>query len=391
MMPMGPAGRIRAFMVDATYNIIIRRNIRDLLRRPALHAFVAAAIVAMAWIVAARWDRWTGATRYQRTDDAYMSGDVTPLSAKVFGYITRVWIDDYQRVKRGDPIVEIDPSDYQAQFDLASANLAAAEAAEAQITFRRQTQRTLIEQAEATIRASQAELDRASAEAKRQRDLLQTQIAGTEQRVEQTDADALKAEATLMLNRAKLEQQKVSLSELDVQEKQLVAQAKAAGAQVRLAHNNLINTRILSPADGMVGARQVRVGQFVNVGSQVVNVVPLPNIWVVANFKETQMTRVRAANPARVTVDAFPSLVLTGRVENWSPGTGATFALLPPDNATGNFTKVVQRVPVKIVLDANPALGTLVRPGMSVIATIDTGSETDPFPAIPRLAGETGP
>ena len=376
-------------MVDATYDIIIRRNVRDLLRRPALHAFVAAAIVAMAWIVAAHWDRWTGATRYQRTDDAYMSGDVTPLSAKVSGYITRVWVEDYQRVKRGDPIVEIDPSDYQAQFDLASANLASAQAAEAQITFRRQTQRTLIEQA--TIRASQAELDRTSAEAKRQRDLLQTQIAGTEQRVEQANADALKAEATLMLNRAKLEQQKVSLSELDVQEKQLVAQTKAAEAQSRLAHNNLINTRILSPADGMVGARQVRVGQFVNVGNQVVNVVPLPNLWVVANFKETQLTRVRATNSARVTVDAFPSLVLTGRVENWSPGTGSTFALLPPDNATGNFTKVVQRVPVKIVLDANPALGSLVRPGMSVIATIDTGSETDPIPAIPGLAGETGP
>ena len=129
---------------------------------------------------------------------------------------------------------------------------------------------------------------------------------------------------------------------------------------------------VWSPADGLVGLRQVRQGQFVNVGTQVISVVPLPRIWVIANYKETQVTNVRLGDPARVTVDAFPDLALTGHVDSWSPGTGSTFSLLPPDNATGNFTKVVQRVPVKIVLDPNPSLGTLVRPGMSVEATIDT-------------------
>ena len=155
-----------------------------------------------------------------------------------------------------------------------------------------------------------------------------------------------------------------------------MAQVRAAEAQVTLARNNIDYTRIVSPADGMVGQRQVRPGQFVNIGTQVIAVVPLPNIWVIANYKETQMTNVRVGNPARVAVDAFPDLTLTGHVDSWSPGTGSTFALLPPDNATGNFTKVVQRVPVKIVLDPNPALGTLVRPGMSVEATIDTGRRT---------------
>ncbi len=125
----------------------------------------------------------------------------------------------------------------------------------------------------------------------------------------------------------------------------------------------------------LVGQRQVRPGQFVNVGTQVIAVVPLPHIWVIADYKETQMTEVRIGQPARVTVDAFPDLVLTGHVDSWSPGTGSTFALLPPDNATGNFTKVVQRVPVKIALDSHPALGALVRPGMSVEATIDTGAK----------------
>jgi len=145
-----------------------------------------------------------------------------------------------------------------------------------------------------------------------------------------------------------------------------------AEAQVAQAQLNLGYTRIVAPADGMVGQRRVRPGQFVNIGTQVIAVMALPHVWVVANYKETQMTNVRAGDPVEVTVDAFPDLRLTGHVESWSPGTGSVFALLPPDNATGNFTKVVQRVPVKIVLDPVPALGTLVRPGMSVVATIRT-------------------
>ena len=238
------------------------------------------------WYTAGHWDRWTGAARFESTDDAFVSGDVTPLSAHVSGYITEMPVNDFQTVRKGELIAVIDPSDYQAQLD----------------------------------------------------------------------------------------QQKAALAAIDIQEKQLTAQIHAAQAQVALAGDNLRYTRILSPADGLVGERQVRLGQFVNVGTQVIAVLPLPNIWVTANYKETQMTNIRVGQPARVTVDAFPDLKLTGHVDSWSPGTGSTFALLPPDNATGNFTKVVQRVPVKIVLDPNPSLGSLVRPGMSVEPTIDTGA-----------------
>jgi membrane fusion protein, multidrug efflux system len=213
--------------------------------------------------------------------------------------------------------------------------------------------------------------------------LLQTRIAGTEQVVEQAEDNQKHTAAELQLNGAQLDQQKALLASLDVQEQQLAAQVQSAEAQVTLARNNLGYTRIVSPADGMVGQRQVRPGQFVNVGTEVIAVVPLPNIWVIANFKETQMTHVRIGDPAHVTVDAFPDLVLTGHVDSWSPGTGSTFALLPPDNATGNFTKVVQRVPVKILLDPNAALGTLVRPGMSVEARIDT--------RVPTAAGNASP
>jgi membrane fusion protein (multidrug efflux system) len=341
---------------------------------PLLRVAFVVAVGFLAWYVAGHWDRWTGAARRESTDDAYMVGDTTPLAAKVSGYVASVPVGDFQTVRKGDLIVEIDAADYRDQLAQAEANVAAAQATLANLANQKDVQRALIRQAEATIQATIADLQRYALEAKRQQDLLQTRIAGTPQLVEQAEDNEKRTAAQLLLNRAQLDQQKALLASLDVQQQQLEAQVRAAEAQVALARNNVGYTRIVSPVDGMVGQRQVRTGQFVNVGTQVIAVIPLPNIWVIANFKETQMTHVRLGNPARVTVDAFPDLVLTGRVDSWSPGTGSTFALLPPDNATGNFTKVVQRVPVKITLDANASLGTLVRPGMSVVARIDTGA-----------------
>jgi len=348
---------------------------------PLLRVALVMAIGLVAWYVAGHWNRWTGAALHEWTDDAYVTGEVTPLAAKVSGYVSKVAVGDYQIVHKGDLIVEIDPSDYRAALNQAEANVAAAQAALANIANQKDVQRALVRQAQATIDATSADLERYGLEARRQRDLLQGRLAGTPQLVEQAEDNEKHTAAELELNKAQLDQQKALLASLDVQEKQLQAQLDAAEAQRALARNNLDYTRIVSPADGMVNQRQVFPGQFVNVGTQVIAVVPLPNVWVVANYKETQMTNVRVGDPARVAVDAFPDLKLTGHVDSWSPGTGSTFALLPPDNATGNFTKVVQRVPVKIVLDANAALGTLVRPGMSVEATIDTrerGSTPEP-------------
>jgi membrane fusion protein, multidrug efflux system len=361
-----------------------RRGLRWLYA--ALRVVILAAAAWLVWYVAGHWDRWTGAARLESTDDAFVAGDVTPLSAHVSGYIQEVAVDDFQAVHRGDLIVVIDPSDYEAQLALARANVAAAQAALANLANQRDVQSALIRQAAATIEATDADVRRYELEAKRQHDLLTTGIAGTQQVVEQADANYERAVAQRQLNVAQLDQQKAQLTALDTQQKQLEAQIKAAEAQLSLASDNLGYTRIFSPADGLVGQRQVRPGQFVNVGTQVIAVVPLPNIWVTANFKETQMTNIRVGQPARIAVDAFPDLSLTGHVENWSPGTGSTFALLPPDNATGNFTKVVQRVPVKIVLDKHPALGALVRPGMSVEATVDTGAPpVKPEPATPVI------
>ena len=341
---------------------------------PILRIAFLVFVAWLIWYVAGHWDRWTGAARLESTDDAFVSGDVTPLSARVSGNITEMAVNDFQMVRKGDLIAVIDPSDYQAQFDLAQANLAAAQATLANLANQRIVQEALVHQAEATIDATEADVLRYQLEDQRQRNLFKTGIAGTQQLVDQADDNAKKAMAQRRLNEAQIDQQKAALAAIDIQEKQLRAQIQAAEAQVALASDNLRYTRILSPADGLVGQRQVRLGQFVNVGTQVIAVLPLPNIWTLANFKETQMTNIRVGQPARVTVDAFPDLKLTGHVDSWSPGTGSTFALLPPDNATGNFTKVVQRVPVKIVLDNNPSLGVLVRPGMSVEATVDTGA-----------------
>ncbi|PRH89328.1 HlyD family secretion protein [Labrys okinawensis] len=352
------------------------RSLRSRWLYPALRVGFLLLAAWLVWYVAGNWNRWTGAARLAETDNAFIVGDVTPLSARVSGYIKDVPIHDYQAVEAGDLIAEIEPSDYQAQLALAQANLAAAEASLANVANQKNVQNALIRQAGANIDAGSADVRRYQLEATRQRDLLKTGTAGTQQSVEQADANAQRALAQKALYEAQLDQQKALLAGLDVQEQQVQAQIKAAEAQVTLATNNLGYTKIRSPAKGLVGQRQVRPGQFVNVGTQVIAVVPLPNIWVVANYKETQMTNIRLGQPAHVTVDAFPDLVLTGRVEAWSPGTGSTFALLPPDNATGNFTKVVQRVPVKIALDANPALGTLIRPGMSVVATVDTGDRS---------------
>jgi membrane fusion protein (multidrug efflux system) len=340
---------------------------------PVLRIMMVIAAGFLTWYVAGHWNRWTGGARYETTDDAYTAGDVTPLSAKVSGHVAAVNITDFQNVRKGALLIEIDDSDFRAEQAKAEANLAAAEAKLADIANQKDVRRALVRQADATIKATQADMVRYNLEAKRQRDLLRTRIAGTQQLVEQANANEERIAAQFLLNQAQLDQQKALLASLDVQERQLAAQVLAAGAEVTLARNNLAYTRILSPADGLVGQRQVRVGQFVNVGTRMISVVPLAGIWVIANYKETQLTNMRVGNPARLTVDAFPDLELTGHVESWSPGTGSTFALLPPDNATGNFTKVVQRVPVKIMLDENPLLGELLRAGMSVVVAIDTG------------------
>jgi membrane fusion protein (multidrug efflux system) len=339
-----------------------------------IRIFILLMVGGLVLVVAREWDGWVSSAVEQSTDDAYLQADLTPLAAKVSGYVRQVPVDDFQRVRTGDLLVEIEDDDYRAQLEQAQANVAAAEAAIDNIAQQKLLQQALVKQAEATIRGSEADLTRYHLETLRQQKLLAEGLAGTAQLTEQAIDNEKHAAAVLALNQAQLEQQRQQLNVLDSQQKQAQAALHAQQAMRDLAQINLGYTHINSPVDGMLGQRQVRPGQYLSVGTQVNSVVPLPNIWIVANYKETQMTRVRVGQPVRVTVDAFPGAVLRGRVASWSPASGAQFSLLPPDNATGNFTKVVQRIPVKIVLDPSPSLTNLLRPGMSVIATIDTAS-----------------
>ncbi len=338
-----------------------------------LRLYVVLLAAGLVVVVSREWDQWVGSATYQTTDDAYLQADSTPLAAEVPGYVHRVLVEDYQTVKAGDTLVEIEDDDYRARVAQAEANVAAARAAIETIVQQQTLQQALIEEAEATIKATEADLTRYRLDRTRQEALLRSNVS-SRQITEQAVDNAERTEATLGLNRAQLEAQRQQKKVLDSQEQAARAALAAQIAALDLAEINLGRTRIRAPVDGMVGRRQVQVGQYLNVGTQVISIVPLPNVYVIANYKETQLTRIRTGQSASVTVDTFPGAVLTGHVDSWSPASGAEFSLLPPDNATGNFTKVVQRIPVKIVLDRDPAVSGLLRPGMSVIATIDTDS-----------------
>jgi membrane fusion protein, multidrug efflux system len=342
-------------------------------RRPSWQFAVRLVVLAAAAVVVVlfttQWDRWVGDSARQATDDAYIHADITPLSAQVDGYVRRVDVDDYQRVKKGALLVEIDDADYKARVAQAEAALLGAQAAIANIKARKAAQKAAVAEAESAIVATQADVERTREEAARQRALLAATF-GTTQKVEQAEADAKRFAATLLRNQAALEAQRRQQAVLDTEESELRADYKAKAAALDLAQINLGYTRIAAPVAGEVGQRGVQAGQYVHAGTQVISVVPLDDLWVIANYKETQLTHVAIGQRAEIRVDTFPGVVLSGWVDSVAPASGSQFSLLPPDNATGNFTKVVQRIPVKIRLDRNNPLKGRLRPGMSVVATI---------------------
>jgi len=226
--------------------------------------------------------------------------------------------------------------------------------------------------AQANVNATRADVERTKLERIRE-EALEKAEASTRQKLEQAVADEERFRATLVSRQAELETQRRQVAVLDAQAAQLRADLSAKEAALKLAEVNLNYTRIVAPTDGVVGERKVRRGQLVSAGTQVISVVG-QTVWVIANYKETQLTNIRVGDPTEVTVDGLPDAVFTGRVETISPASGSQFSLLPPDNATGNFTKIAQRIPVKIVLDPNQASVDRLRPGMSVIATIRANS-----------------
>ena len=313
---------------------------------------------------------WTTGRFLESTDDAYVQADYTTVAPKVGGYIADVLVQDNQDVKAGQVLARIDDRDFRAALAQANAEVQAAAATvhnlDAQVTL----QHSLVDQAKAAVDATQASLTFAEQDAARYRDLMKTG-AGTVQRAQQTESVHAQTLAQLQRDQAGLVAAQKKVAVLTTEREQAQAQFERSQAMAHQAELNLSYTTIVAPVDGNVGARSLRVGQFVSAGTQLMAVVPLHAIYIVANFKETQLTYVRDRQPVEVRIDSFPGARVRGHVDSLSPASGLEFALLPPDNATGNFTKIVQRIPVKITLD-DPSLAGLLRPGMSVEPTVNT-------------------
>jgi membrane fusion protein (multidrug efflux system) len=333
----------------------------------SLFVVIAAAIL---FIVVTRWNRWEGAPGWKGTDDAYLQSDPTPISAKVPGYVWLVPVQDFQRVRAGQLVAQVVDVDYRATVAQAQANVAASTAQIQTLKAQIQLQEANVAAARAVVASTAANLNQNGRDLTRQSRLLQGGSSTTEASEKLgTTHDQLVAQ--LDQNRAQAEAAARQIAVLRAQESQAEATLAAQKAALATAQINLAYTRIIAPVDGVLGQRQIRPGQYVAAGTQITTLIPLPRVWVVANYRETQLTHVVVGDRAEVRVDTFPGHVLKGHVQSLSPASGATFALLPPDNATGNFTKVVQRIAVKIFIDDADGLADRLRPGMSVIARVD--------------------
>jgi membrane fusion protein (multidrug efflux system) len=333
---------------------------------PLLAVIIALGFVGLATL---RWDAWVGNAGTQTTNDAYVRAEMARLSSRVAGEVLKVTVTDFQRVKAGDLLVQIDPADYETQVAQAEAAVEAAQATLDNLGNQIELQYATIAQAQASqVAASAADVE-ARQEQERQQSLSQTE-AGTRQKLEQATAAYAKAEADLRASRAVIAAQQHQLEVLQGTKKQRAAEIAGAKAQLAAARLKLGYTKITAPFDGVVSERQVQPGDYVNIGSNLIDVVPLPHVYVIANYKETQLTHVVPGQPVEITVDSFPGQTLRGRVERIAPASGSQFALLPPDNATGNFTKIVQRIPVRIAFDDTQPLLDKLRPGMSVVTHI---------------------
>ncbi|OAN50365.1 hemolysin D [Paramagnetospirillum marisnigri] len=333
-----------------------------------------AALMVLGLLAGAGWtaSRWASDWRWQEaTDDAYVDGDVTAILPKVSGYVVELRGQDNRPVAKGEVLLRIDDRDYRAKVEEARAQVAARMAQLIQIEDREAVQRSVIAQSGATITAARADVVRARADFERTQRLVREDFV-SRQRFDLMAADAAKAQASLTGSGAGLQAAQRQLAVLASEKVMVQAQMEQAKAALTLADTDLEATVVRAPVDGVVGNRAVRDGQYVRPGQMLMAVVPLGRVWIDANFKETQLGRIRAGQKVLIKVDAFPGQSITGRVDSFAPATGSKFSLLPPENATGNFTKIVQRVPVRILPDDDNALKGLLRPGLSVVVTVDT-------------------
>jgi membrane fusion protein (multidrug efflux system) len=376
-----------ALLVPAAFrDLVVVKPARPRLRPRLLPLAIPMLLIAAA--VGYGWHYWTITQFLESTDDAYVQADSTIVAPKVSGYLQSVEVSDNQSVKAGQLLAQIDDRDYVAALNQAKADVAGAQADIANLAASLEQQQAVIAQARDTVNLDQAKLTYAQQENDRYTTLA-NHAAGSVELAQQAVSRLAAARATLEHDTAAVQ----------AAEKQVaVLQAELDKANATLQHNqaveqqaelNLGYTRIVAPIDGVVGNRNLRVGEYVQAGTQLMALVPLDAVYIVANFEETQVGDIRRGQPATLAVDSFPNATITGRVDSLAPASGAEFTLLPPDNATGNFTKIVQRIPVKIVLERTDPLAGEVRPGMSVVATVDTrprdAAGTTPPPVAPAV------
>jgi membrane fusion protein (multidrug efflux system) len=349
--------------------VVVRRFRPELIWRGLIFVFA----LAILFIVTTRWTIWEGAPGWQITDDAYLQADVTPVAAKVAGYVLAVPVQDYERVHKGQLVARIVDSDYAAIVSLAQAHVAAAKAHVEALGAQRALQQANLQAAHAAVAIVTANGVQNARDLDRQQRLLQSG-SSTIENSEKLRTTHLQLQAQIAQSRAQADAAARQLDVLAAQQKEAAADVAAQQANLQTAQINLGYTDIVAPQDGVLGQRQVLPGQFVGIGGQITTLTPLPQVWVVANYKETQLPHMAVGQKAQISIDTYPGRTLSGHVAAFSPATGAQFSLLPPDNATGNFTKVVQRVAVKIVIDDPAGLADLLKPGMSVVARVDASA-----------------
>jgi membrane fusion protein (multidrug efflux system) len=329
------------------------------------------------------------------TDDAYVEADTTIIASELSAAVAEVPVADNTPVRVGDVLVRLADTDFRARLTQAEGALATQKAALANVDARLKWQRSMIKTAEAGVATARSDLERTRADYDRYAKLHTDRIASA-QRYEAARSEAEKARAAELRANAGLQAEHDQLAILDTQRTQTIAQIAQAEAALEVARIELARTVIRAPIYGVVGNRGVQVGQYVRPGVQLMSIVPIPNVRVVANFKETQIAGLRRGQPVSIAPDAWPGVKITGRVESFAPASGSRFSLLPPENATGNFTKIVQRIPVRIAIDPQAAMHGRLRPGLSVIVAIDRrhpgdGENADMLLPAPAPAPATSP
>ncbi len=367
-IPVGSSGPDKGADPKPVANTKLRRRIRTMIFSAALLVVLGAA-----GYFGSHW--WTVGRFLISTDDAYVGAKSATLAAKIPGYLATLAVDDNQHVRAGDVIARIDDGDYRLAVDAARDKVATQKATIERIGQQIAAQQAAVEQAYAQLDSAQAGATRARLELDRQQALAAREFA-SRQRLEQAQADRDQTIAAVESAKAQTQSAAANVDVLKGQQEEAARTLKELETSLAKAERDLSFAVIRAPFDGVVGNRAVQTGDYVQPGQRLASLVPLDDVYIDANFKETQVARLRSGQTVRIKVDALPDQRLEGSIVSFAPASGSVFSLLPPDNATGNFTKIVQRVPVRIRVPAEVAREGLLRPGMSVVVSVDTRTGT---------------